>query len=387
MLQLPSQFNSTNSCHSTTGAGADAPKIPEGLNWQSVEAIALWVSSAGFNCVRLTYSMDMALNPTQKVASSFHASELSYGVLDNINAVFAKAVKNNPWLADASTLDVFRRVITALGTHGVKVILDNHTSHAVWCCSLDDGNGWWNTASGYNASNSRFFDTQKWLNGLHDMAIFSRDFPNVIGMGLRNELRAVGDQDAPGTSHSDWHKYVGQGAATVHAANPDLLISFGGVDYFNDFSFLRDQPFDRSKLDNKVVYEYHAYSWGSDVTGFAHIDNYTAWTNYMNHMFGYLLEEGKEYTGPIWFSEFGWAQIPELGQEREARFKEYMVRYLVEHDIDWAVWCLQGSYYINTGVVEADDTYGILNHNWTDWRGGMNFLETIGEMWITTKFP
>lgn len=107
----------------------------------------------------------------------------------------------------------------------------------------------------------------------------------------------------------------------------------------------------------------------------------------MDQMFGYLLEEGKEYTGPIWFSEFGWSQIPDADAEQEVRYKEYLTRYLIEHDIDWAVWCLQGNYYFKEGNVELDETYGMLNHNWTGWRGGFNFLETIGEMWITTKFP
>lgn len=353
---------------------------------QSVEAIALWIAEAGFNCVRLTYSIDMALNPTQNVSAAFLASEQSYGV--DMMAVFDKAVRNNPWLAGASTLEVYERIITALDEQGIKVILDNHTSNAAWCCSNEDGNGWWSTASGYNSTNSRYFDTQKWLNGLRDMATFSLTHSNVVGMGLRNELRAVGDQDAPGTNHADWYKFVGQGAAAVHAANPYVLISFGGVDYANDFSFLRNQPFDRSQLDNKVVYEYHTYSWGSNIAGSDYIANYTAWSTYMDHNFGYLLEEGHPYTGPVWMSEFGWGQIPQLGGEQEARYKEYLRRYLVEHDVDWAVWGLQGSYYLRQGVPERDESYGVLNYNWTDWRGAVgSFHETIGDMWITTLFP
>lgn len=91
----------------------------------------------------------MALNPTQKVSASFfRASDQSYGVLDEIMAAYDHAVMKNPWLAEASTLDVYRKIIIALGERGIKVILDNHTSHAAWCCGLADSNGWWNTADG-----------------------------------------------------------------------------------------------------------------------------------------------------------------------------------------------------------------------------------------------
>ena len=67
------------------------------------------------------------------------------------------------------------------------VILDNHNSHAIWCCSLVDGNGWWSDAAGYNASNSRNFNTANWLKGLAAMANFSLAHPNVVGLSLRNE--------------------------------------------------------------------------------------------------------------------------------------------------------------------------------------------------------
>jgi endoglucanase len=82
---------------------------------------------------------------------------------------------------------------------------------------LIDGNGWWSSAAGYSATNSRYFNTDHWLTGLAAMANFSLSHPNVIGLSLRNELRAVGNQDAQNTSHADCYKYISLGAATVHA--------------------------------------------------------------------------------------------------------------------------------------------------------------------------
>lgn len=61
------------------GAGADKTKIPEGLNWRPADAIATWISEAGFNCVRLTYSIDMALDPEQKVKDAFYAAAAGTG--------------------------------------------------------------------------------------------------------------------------------------------------------------------------------------------------------------------------------------------------------------------------------------------------------------------
>lgn len=63
---------------------------------------------------------------------------------------------------------------------GLMVILDNHSSDAMWCCGLDDGNGLWYTAT---------WTEQQWLAG---WALVARRYVNttsVIGMGLRNEPR------------------------------------------------------------------------------------------------------------------------------------------------------------------------------------------------------
>ena len=61
-----------------TGSGAEVDEIPQEMDSQPVDAIATWLQGNGFICVRLTYSMDMALNPDQKVAD---ASELLQMVL------------------------------------------------------------------------------------------------------------------------------------------------------------------------------------------------------------------------------------------------------------------------------------------------------------------
>lgn len=330
--------------------------------------------------------MDMVLNPQQKVSAAFTAAAGGAGDLANVTSIFDTAVAKNPWLKDASTLETWAEVISALEVHNVMVILDNHNSKAGWCCSLVDGNGWWSSAIGYNATNSRYFNTEHWLKGLAIMANFSLAHPNVVGLSLRNELRA-GDanQDPVGSDHADWYKYISLGAAAVHAANPNALIMIGGVDYFNDFRFLKDKPLDRSGLDGKVVWEYHSYSWGSDVYGSAYVSNCTEFASYIDTMGGYLLEPGKPYTGPIFMGEFGWNQVSN-NETQEEIFKTCIIEYMSNNDMDWSVWALQGSYYYREGIPLGDETFGLLNHNWTDWREP-GFLEKINRMWITSQGP
>ena len=163
-------------------AGHIDVRIPEGLNKQPIDTITSWIADNGFNCVRLTYSIDMALDPTQSVSDSFTAAGTAWNVESELTDAYNAAVTHNPFLADASTLDVFANVIDSLDSKGVMTILDNHVSRASWCCNLTDGNGWWDTATGYIASNSRYFNTSEWLSGLGAMATFALDHPGVVGM-------------------------------------------------------------------------------------------------------------------------------------------------------------------------------------------------------------
>ncbi|KAH8601621.1 glycosyl hydrolase family 5 protein/cellulase [Bisporella sp. PMI_857] len=358
-------------------AGHGEVNIPEGLQAQPVDKITSWIKSAGFNCVRLTYSIDMALNPNQQVSASFTAAASSTGAGSSLTALYTTAVSKNSWLSSATTLSTYAKVITSLESVGIMVILDNHNSHAGWCCSTSDGNGWWASASGYNDANSRYFDTAKWLQGLTAMATFGKQFSNVVGLSLRNELRAVGSQD--GNSHADWYNIVGQGASAIHTANPNALVIVGGVNYATDLGFLYSKPLDRSSLGDKVVWEFHTYSWSNSVTG-----DCPAYTTLLGNLAGYLLVQGKTYTGPLWLSEFGWAQNGPTALEQ--KYLACLSSYMTNNDADWAYWALQGSYYYREGVVNYDEGFGVLTKDWSGWRNS-SFVNAIGGMWTQTQGP
>lgn len=56
------------------------------------------------------------------------------------------------------------------------------------------------------------------------------------------------------------------------------------------------------------------------------------------------------------------------------------------NDADWSYWALMGSYYIRSGAVDSDETFGLLNHDWSGWRNA-NFTSAIGKMMQVTQGP
>ena len=160
-----------------------------------------------------------------------------------------------------------------------------------------DGNGWWDAAQPYSDDTARFFNTTNWLASLTTISTFSKSHPSVIGMSLRNELRPNLLQD----NKKDWYTYVTLGAKQIHASNPDLLIIIGGTRSSADLRNLFDNPLDTSAWPNKTVWEFHAYWWTYPiVSGFC-----PAFDSLTGFYAGFLLEQGKRYTGPLWLSEFG----------------------------------------------------------------------------------
>lgn len=359
-------------------AGHMETKIPEGLQSQSAAYIAKWIGDNGFNCVRLTYSIDMATNPSEAVSDAFTAAGESAGIAAaDMTALYDSVVSKNSWISSATTQSTFARVIDELAANNVMVVLDNHVSHASWCCGGSDGNGWWDAATGYNDATSRYFNTTAWLAGLAAMAEFSSAHPNVVGMALRNELRAGSGQDADG-AHADWYKFVGQGLNAIHGANADLLMVVGGPSYATDLSFLYSNPLDRSAYPDKVVWEFHNYQWSWSYSDCA--DHQAK----LGQKTGFLLSEGQDYTGPLWLSEFGWNL--DTPSAVEIDYYTCLVDYMTGNDADWAFWALQGSYYIRDGQTNFEETFGIVNKDWSDWRN-TSFPAILGKMFDVTQGP
>jgi len=358
--------------------------IPEGLQHQNVDYVSAWIAKSGFNCIRLSYSIDLALNPTLLVKNSFTAAALSTETAA-VASLYNDVKANNNWITDTTTvIEVFEKVIASLGAQNVKVILDNHVSKASWCCSQSDGNGWFKTPGNELSLDSVYFEIGEWLKGLTAMATLASGKVNVIGMDLRNEMRPT-DHDT-----DNWYRYIPQGASAIYKTNPSLLIIIGGLNYAIDLSFVYHSPLDLSQWPNRVVWEFHNYA-----SSFSHIDfspgarrvspgACQGLKSAIADSSGYLIAQGKAYTAPLWLSEFGFDVGGKAASDQ--RWIACVVAYMTSNDAEWSWWTLGGSYYINNGKVNSAESYGVLDPKWSDWQNA-GFQKTLGGMWAMTQGP
>ena len=58
---------------------------------------------------------------------------------------------------------------------------------------------------------------------------------------------------------------------------------------------------------------------------------------FLDDKWGFVLEEGKPFTAPVWMGEFGYANQGEYWMN--------FLRYLSERDVDFGYWALNGKKY------------------------------------------
>ncbi|KAL5053557.1 hypothetical protein RYX36_034239 [Vicia faba] len=325
--------------------------VAEGLSKKPVDEISKGIKSMGFNCVRLTWPTLLATDDT---LSNFKVrlSLENHGLKDSI----AGFQSNNPSILDLSLIQAFQAVVKSLENNDVMVILDNHLTNPGWCCGNTDGNGFFG---------DRYFDPNEWVTGLTKMATLFKGVPNVVGMSLRNELRG------PKQNENDWYRYMVQGAEAVHAANPDVLVILSGLNFDKDLSFIAKRPVKLS-FKGKLVFEAHRYAFTDGQDWINENPNQVCGrvTQNLRDTSGYLVGQGY----PLIMSEFG---VDLRGTNvNDNRYLSCFIAYAAELDLDWALWTLQGSYYIREGDVEHEEFYGLLNLNWTQVRN-TGFLQRI----------
>ncbi|KAH0895858.1 hypothetical protein HID58_045426 [Brassica napus] len=275
----------------------------------------------GFNCVRLTWPLDLMTNDTLALKIT--------------------------------------EVVSNLGQNGLMVILDNHLTYPGWCCSDNDLDAFF----GYPN-----FDPVIWAKGLGKMATLFRNVTNVIGMSLRNEPR--GTRDYPDL----WFRFMPKGAEAVHAANPEVLVILSGIDFDTNLSFLRDRFFNVSFTD-KLVFEQHWYSFSHEGGAWVKHNSNDICAKIIgevNHNGGFLLDRGF----PLILSEFG---TDERGVDVSGnRYMNCLVAWAAEKDLDWAVWALTGDYYLRTGTKHMVETYGVLDATWKNVRNSTYLQKLSG---------
>ncbi|CAM8948756.1 unnamed protein product [Rhodiola kirilowii] len=260
-------------------------------------------------------------------------------------------MKYNPSLVDLKVGDVHEAVINSLGKKSVMVVYDNHISRPTWCCSTNDGNVFFN---------DRDFSPQEWLTGLSLVATRYKNNPTVVAMSMRNELRGARENVA------DWFNYTHQGATTIHAANPNVLVFISGLNFGTHFSFLSNMYYG-FPLDNKLLFEFPWYSfsqqhsqrdWGTEPL-YQSCATYTQW---FDTEAGFIFRNTTNLY-PLILTEFG---IDERGMDVAANsFLTCLCTIAAGNELDWGLWALQGSYYIRSGVPGPEEDYGVLDNNWS----------------------
>ncbi|XP_047971004.1 glycosyl hydrolase 5 family protein-like [Salvia hispanica] len=317
------------------------PMIAEGLDKKPMDDIIQKIIENGFNCVRFTWPTYMFTRPDYR---NLRVSES----LDKYNLTAAKAgiAKNNPWILRMTVVELHKAVVGELGKKKVMVVLDNHVSLPTWCCAGNDGNGFFGDA---------YFDPKEWLQGLAAVATAYKGFPQVVGMSLRNELRG-GRQNEP-----DWYKYMQEGANTIHAQNPDLLVIVSGLYTDTNLGYLRSKAF-QVNFANKLVFEAHWYTFGIPDKAWTDQTNNLCATVTKRAQDNYLFLTSAKDSFPVFISEFG---INEKSPSvADSRYITCFLAAVADFDLDWALWSLQGSYILREGKVNLDESYGILDINW-----------------------
>jgi hypothetical protein len=243
-------------------------------------------------------------------------------------------------------------------------------------------------------------------------------------MALVNELRQVWDDNFP-RFHYGWETLVGNATLAtdaIHAANPDLLVSWSGLQYDEDLSALtaglnlheapcymcvatRDAPrrdpliFDLAEHPwaDKVVYELHLYPMSEDLDtgtcGIIKAQLYRAGFNALgmdepedcalleNSPLGPCRPAVRQT--PVMMTEFGAAQdISLLGND----YVDCLREFTTENGVSWAVWSLAGSFRVRSGGQDVDDTWGLKSFDWSEWRY-QEGVEKLWKPWVEESKP
>jgi endoglucanase len=300
-----------------------------GLEAQPLATIVSEIQSRGFNAVRLPWSNQMY--ETNPVVGDY-------------------ALTANPSLEGENALTIFDTVVNALTSAGIMVILDNHTSTAMWCCGDDVNQLWYNSSYPY----------ANWISDWEGMVGRYTSNPMVIGADLRNEPRISAVWGGGGSD--DWQVAATAGGNAVLGVNPNLLIFVEGISYAGDLSGVSSDPVTLN-TSNRLVYEVHDYGyWYSGLTG------YSDWYDTINPKWGYLVTGSSQQ--PLWIGEFGTCDtastcVSSTSNADLGYWYGFIHLFIWRYSMDWSYWAFNGTTETGHGSgFGSAETYGIMNTSW-----------------------
>ncbi|KAK6213206.1 beta-1 [Colletotrichum tabaci] len=364
----------------TNWPGHGEVMVPEGLQYNSVEEVVSKIKSLGMNAIRLTFAIELV---DQIYANGGEDVDLRTAFVEGLGeangtAVLARVLERNPSFTEATTrLQVYDAIAAECARQEIYILLDNHMSKGKWCCSGNDGNTWWG---------DREFDAANWVRGLAYMAEHGKSWPALVAMSLRNELRQATDNPelvAASYHWQDWYKYIQQGTDAVNGANPDVLIYLSGLNYDTTVAPVfrgtaltpGNATFSRADFDgyaDKLVLEIHNYEGSIGSCASLRYNLYNRGFQAMN-----ATDPATADVFPVALTEFGFNMNDATYQ---GVYSTCLAEYLPEARASFFIWVLVGSYYTRQGTQNFDESWGLLNVDWSAWRNPAYVEEQLKPM-------
>jgi endoglucanase len=331
-------------------------QVVHGLWSQDYHAILGAIKNNGYNVIRLPYSNQMVETPVIPSAISFANGG---GPI-------------NTDLQGLNALQVMDKIISAAGSLGLRVFLDNHRSEAG---NSAEASGLW-----YTSAYPESAWIQDWQTLVKRYAGYTdaSGNPIVIGADLRNEPHLeiygantgscwTGDTTVSGcpatNTTQNWAAAAQRAGDAVLAANPNLLVIVEGVDCYSgdcdwwggNLEGVANHPVVLSVSD-RVVYSAHDYgpslfqqSWFNGNTSYSTLS--AVW----NKFWGYI---NVDNTAPILAGEFGTdnnaSDIESGTPGSQGQWFQSLVNYLQNNpSLNWTYWALNG-----------EDSYGLLDNQY-----------------------
>lgn len=192
-------------------------------------------------------------------------------------------------------------------------------------------------------------------------------------MSLRNELRQpLLDATLYRETYNweTWYRYVKDGASAINSANPDVLVFLSGLNSDVDLGAVVQGTAltpgtDKFSLDdfdgfaNRLVLELHNYEFTYAT------DNCTQLSNKLLDAGFSGLSSSAKNQFPVIMTEFG---FPQDATTWKGEYASCIAKFLQAQRAGWTIWVLAGSYYLREGAQDSDEPWGLLTHDWTDWR-------------------
>jgi len=336
---------------------SDSYHVVGGLDVRPLSELCHAIASMGFSVVRLPFSSEM-----------LRIQEVPTGAID---------YTVNKELEGLSPLQVYDRVIEELGSAGVTVMINNHTTVGAWSGGVELNGMWFR-------DQCKVYTEQAWIDDWVMMAKRYEDYPEVIGYDIRNEVRPtsmMGPSPRWGTNNTvyDWSRAAGSCARALMDANAPGLIVVERIAWPQNSlrEMLTPLPWDAWGVPrDRIVLALHMYAWSGPGSWspkhfmpgvlrsvFDVVDYVGARSLYgemsqdaleeqMDKDFGFCIDED---ICPVWLSELG------CSLDSELTWFGKVCQYLDKKDVDFAYWPL------NVGPKPGgsdDEAYGILTNDW-----------------------